>query len=153
MATFPDLEDGRRSSRNCPRRLNENQVCNNGEGWLLSVTHLQLGGVWTTAGKSCLRRWLPKLTTSRTPSKLGKFWNNAIENALKDVRLAILLSMCSTDLEKELIAQQHLFPDYAQMKGHSVTLINSRTRGLALVMMGNLSDDDSNHHDGSDESV
>ena len=41
----------------------------------------------------------------------------------EDMRLAILLSMCPTDLEKELTAQQHLFPDYAQMKAHS------RTRG------------------------
>ena len=40
--------------------LNENQVWSNGEDWLLSMTHWQLGGVWTTAGKSCLRRRLPK---------------------------------------------------------------------------------------------
>ena len=47
----------------------------------------------------------------------------------EDMRLAILLSMCPTDLEKELTAQQHLFPDCAQMKAHIVTVINSRTRG------------------------
>ena len=41
------------------------------------------------------------------------------------MRLAVLLSTC-TDLEKELTAQQHLFPDYAQMKAHIVTIINSR---------------------------
>ena len=29
----------------------------------------------------------------------------------KDMRLAVLLSMCPTELEKELTAQQHLFPD------------------------------------------
>ena len=66
------------------------------------------------------------------------------------MRLAILLSMCPTDLEKEL------FPDYAQMKAHIVTVINSRTRGFAPMMMGNLSDDDSNHpacSHASDESV
>ena len=40
--------------------LNENQVWSNGEDWLLFVTHQQLEGVWTTAGKSCLRRKLPK---------------------------------------------------------------------------------------------
>ena len=74
----------------------------------------------------------------------------------KDMRLAILLSMCPTDLEKELTSQQHLFPDYAQMKAHIVTVINSRTRGLAPMMMGNLSDDDSSHvasSHASDESV
>ena len=63
----------------------------------------------------------------------------------EDMRLAILLSMCPTDLEKELTSQQHLFPDYAQMNAHIVTVINSRTRGLAPMMMGNLSDDDSSH--------
>ena len=71
----------------------------------------------------------------------------------KDMRLAILLSMCPTDLEKELTAQQHLFSDYAQMKARIVTVINSRTRGLAPMMMGDLSDEDSNHHASSDESV
>ena len=39
------------------------------------------------------------------------------------------------------------------MKAHSVTVINSRTRGLAPMMMGNLSDEDSNFHAGSDEYV
>ena len=41
----------------------------------------------------------------------------------KYMRLAILLSTCPTDLEKELTAQQHLFPDYAQMRAHIVTVI------------------------------
>ena len=39
------------------------------------------------------------------------------------------------------------------MKAHIVTVINSRTRGLAPTMMGNLSDEDSNYHANSDESV
>ena len=39
------------------------------------------------------------------------------------------------------------------MKAHIVTVINSRTRGFAPMMMGNLSDEDSNHHANSDESV
>ena len=34
-----------------------------------------------------------------------------------------------------------------------MTVINSRTRGLAPMMMGNLSDEDSNHHASIDESV
>ena len=71
----------------------------------------------------------------------------------KDMRLAFLLSMCPTDLEKELAAQQHLFKDYAQMMAHIVTVINSRIRGLAPMMMGNLSDEDSNLPTSGDESV
>ena len=70
----------------------------------------------------------------------------------EDMRLAILLSMCPTDLEKELTVQQHVFPDYARMKAHIVTVINSRTRVLATMMMVNLRDEDSNHHASSDES-
>ena len=61
--------------------------------------------------------------------------------------------MCPADLEKELTAQQHWFPDYAQMKAHIVTVINSRTRGVAPMMMGNLSDEDGNHYASSDELV
>ena len=61
--------------------------------------------------------------------------------------------MCSSDLEKELAAQQHLFLDYAQVKAHIVTVSNSRTRGLVPLMMGNLSDGDSNHHVSGDETV
>ena len=83
-------------------------------------------------------------------------WNNDTETGdqlLNDLRLAILLSTCSTDLEEELTAQQHLFPDYAQMEAHIVTVINSRTCGLAPMMMENLSDEDNNHHASSDESV
>ena len=38
------------------------------------------------------------------------------------------------------------------MKAHNVTVINRRTRGVA-PMMGNFSDEDSNHHASSDESV
>ena len=117
--------------------LNENQVWNNGEDWLLCMTQLQPGGVWTTAGKYCLRR-----SYRRTGDQLPQ-----------DMGLAILLSMCPTDLEKELTAQQHLFPNYAQMKAHIVTVIKSRTRGLAPMMMGILSDEDSNHHSSIDESL
>ena len=47
-----------------------------------------------------------------------------------DMRLAILLSMWFRET-----AQQHLFPDYAQMRAHIVTVINNRTRGLAPMMM------------------
>ena len=61
--------------------------------------------------------------------------------------------MCPTDLEKELTAQQHLFPDCAQRKAPILTVINSRTRGLAPITMGNLSDEDSYLHAGCDESV
>ena len=39
------------------------------------------------------------------------------------------------------------------MKARIVTFTNSRSRGLAPIMMGNLSDEDSYLHAGSDESV
>ena len=71
----------------------------------------------------------------------------------KDMRLAILHSTCPTDFEKELTAQQHLFPDYAQMRAHIVTVINNRTRGPAPTMMGNLNDEASGRDAGSGESV
>ena len=63
--------------------------------------------------------------------------------------------MCPTDLKKELTAQHHLFPDYAQMKAHVVTVINSRTHGPAQVMLGNLNEEGSNYGasgDGFEES-
>ena len=71
----------------------------------------------------------------------------------KNMRLAIILSTCPTDFEKQLTAQQHLFLDYAQMKAQIVTVINNPTRGLAPMMMGNLRDEDSNHHASGDDSV
>ena len=71
----------------------------------------------------------------------------------KDMRLAILLSMCPTDLERELTAQQHLFPDYAQMRTHIVTVINNRTRGPDPLMMGNFSDESSNRDASGNEFV
>ena len=85
--------------------------------------------------------------TSRTQFKLGRTSNKDTGSALetnqlpKDMRHAILFSMCPTDLERELTAQQHLFPAYAQMRAHIVTVINSRTRGPAPMMMGNLNDE------------
>ena len=59
--------------------------------------------------------------------------------------------MCTTDLEKELTAQQQLFPDYAQMQAHIVTVFNSRTRGPPPMMMRNVNDETSNRDAGSDE--
>ena len=69
------------------------------------------------------------------------------------MRLAILLSVCPADLEKELTAQQKLFPDCAQMRAHIVTVIHSRTRDCAPMMMGNLNEEASNLDAGSDEFV
>ena len=62
-------------------------------------------------------------------------------------------NLCPTDLENELTAQQHLFPDYAHMRAHIVTVINSRTRGPAPMMMVNLNDEASNDDASSDELV
>ena len=70
-----------------------------------------------------------------------------------DMRLAIIFSMCPTDLETELTAQQHLFPHCAQMRAHIVTVINSRTCGPAPMMMGNVKEEASNHDTSSDELV
>ena len=39
--------------------------------------------------------------------------------------------------QKRVDSTTALFPDYAQMRAHIVTVINSRTRGLAPMMMGN----------------
>ena len=55
--------------------------------------------------------------------------------------------------ERELTAQQHLLPDYAQMRAHIVTVINSRTRGPPPMMMGNWNEEASNHDSSSDELV
>ena len=112
--------------------LNGNQAWNNGEDWLLCMTHLQLEQVLED---------LEQRHRERTRDQLPK-----------DIRLAILLSMCPTDLEKELTAQQHMCPDYAQMRAHIVT-VNSRTRGPAPMMMGNLNDEASNNDVSSDELV
>ena len=59
------------------------QVWNNGEDWLLCLTHQQPGGVWATAGNmfsadSCQNR---RLLTHH--SKPGKILDNATENALE----------------------------------------------------------------------
>ena len=65
------------------------------------------------------------------------------------MRLAVLLSPGPTHLEQELATQQHLFPDYA----HVVTVICSRTRGPAPMMMGNLNEEADNHDAGCEEFV
>ena len=69
----------------------------------------------------------------------------------KDMRLAFFLSMCPADLERELTAQQHLFPDYAKMRAHIVTVINNRTCGSAPMMMGNRNDEASKRDANCDE--
>ena len=61
------------------------------------------------AALSCLRRTLPKLTTSRTTIHAWEIVEQRHRERTgdqlpKDMRLAILLSVCSTDLEKELTA-------------------------------------------------
>ena len=65
----------------------EGEALEVGEDWRLCITHQQLGGVWTTAGKSCLHRDLTKWTTSHTPSISGKILNNDTENALETSNL------------------------------------------------------------------
>ena len=61
----------------------------------------------------------PKVAKIDHLSQTIQAWENleqrhrerAGDQLLKDMRLAILLSMCTTDLVRELTAQQHLFPD------------------------------------------
>ena len=137
---------------------NENQVWNNGEDWLLSVTPL-------AAGRSLddSRQILspPKVAQIDDLAHIIQAWEileqrhreRTGDQLPKHMRLAILLSVSPTDLVNELTAQQHLFPDFAQRKAHIVTVISSRARGLAPMMMGNLSDEDSNNYANSDESV
>ena len=81
-----------------------------------------------------------------------RHWERTADQLPKDMRLAILLHMCPTDLE-ELTALQHLLPDYAPMSAHIVTVINSRTRHPAPKMMGNLNEEASNQDTSSDELV
>ena len=111
------------------------------------MTHWQLDEVWATAGSSKTSRTLFKFVkTLSTGERTG-------DRLPIHMRLAILLFLCPTDLEKELTAQQHLFPDFAQMRAHIVTVIDSRTRDPALMMMGNLNEEASNHGASSDEFV
>ena len=95
----------------------------------------------------------PKSMTSSHAFQVEKTFNKDTGNAPEtsypqDMRLASLRSMRPTDLEKQSTAQQHLLPDCA----HTVTVINSRTRGPGPMMMGNLNEEASNH-DASDEFV
>ena len=82
-----------------------------------------------------------------------RHWERTRDQLHKDMRFAILLSVCPTDLEKGLTAQQHVFPDYAQLRAHIVTVINSRTRGPAPMTMRNLNEEARNHDASSDEFV
>ena len=122
------------------------------------MTHWQLGGVWDDSRQILSPPKAPKIddlahTVQAWENLEQRHRERTGDQLPKDMQLAILLSMCPTDLEKELTAQQHLFADYAQIKAHIVTVIKSRTCGLAPMMMGNLSDEDSYLHAGSDESV
>ena len=134
--------------------LNENQVWNICGDWLLWYDPL-------AAGRQQANLVSPKAAQIDDLSHTIQAWDNLEQRHRErtgdqlpeDMRLAILLSMCSTDLEKELTGQQQVFPDCAQMKARTVTVIHSRTRGVAPMMMGNLSDEDSNHHASCDESV
>ena len=104
---------------------NESQVWNSGEDWSLDdsrqiLSPPKVAKIDDVSHTILACENLEQRHRERTGDQLPK-----------DMRLAILLSMCPTDLEKELTSQQHLFSDYAQMKAHIVTVINSRTRGLA----------------------
>ena len=80
-------------------------------------------------------------------------WERTGDQLPKYMRLAVLLSMCPTDLDKGLTAPQHLSPDYAKMRAHIFTVIDCGTRGPAPMMLGNLNEETSKHDTSSDEFV
>ena len=154
IATFLDLKDPRRSSWSCPWTWTRTRFGTMAETgcsvWPMSS--------WEESGRQQADLVSTESRPNDTPSKSGRIWNNTTENALETSCLKacdwLFFSPCAPQhLEKELTAQQHLFPDYAQMKARIVTVINSRTRGFAPKMIGILSDEDRNHHASSDKSV
>ena len=64
-----------------------------------------------------------------------------------------LLSNSLTDHEKVLIAQQHLFPDYAQVLAHSATVIYNHTRDPAPLIREVLANGSSDYNASHDECV
>ena len=81
-----------------------------------------------------------KWRISCTLFKLGKTSNKDTETALetsypKTCDL-LFFSACVSQILKELTSQQHLFPDYTQMRAHILTVIKSRAHGPAPMMMG-----------------
>ena len=65
----------------------------------------------------------------------------------------LFCSPCAPQTLKKLTAQQHWLPNYAETKAHIVAVVNSGTRSLAPMMIGNLSDEDSHLCASSDELV
>ena len=95
--------------------------------------------------------------TSRAQFKPGKTSNkdtgSARETSYPKTCDLLFSSPCVLQILRELTAQQHLFPDYAQMRAHIVTVINSRARGPAPMMIRNLNEEASTHDASSDELV
>ena len=57
------------------------------------------------------------------------------------MRLDILMALCPSDLEKELMSQQHLFPKYQSMRDHIIQVIQNRTPGIAPMLLGNIGEE------------
>ena len=88
---------------------------------------------------------------SRTPSKPGKTLNQDSWNALETNQDTCYSHLYVSHISRDLTAPQYLFPDCAQMRAQIVTVINSRARGPAPMMMGKLNEEAGNHDARSDE--
>ena len=97
--------------------LNENQVWSNEWRRLVALYDSLAAGRSLDDSRQILSE--PKVAKIDDLSHTMQAWENLEQRHRertgdqlpKDMRLAVLLSMCPTDLEKELTAQQHLFPD------------------------------------------
>ena len=100
-----------------------------------------------------LEQWW-RLTALHGPISSSKKLDDSLRTSIadkshKDMRLACILSMCPSDLER--VDSTAALPQHAQMKAYIVTVIDSRTRGHDPMMMGNLNEEASNHDTSSDE--
>ena len=113
--------------------VNGNQAWNNGEDLLLCVDRLA-AGLSLDDNRQILSP--PKVTQIYDPSHavqaletVNKDTGNALETSnTKTCDLPFFSPCVLQNLEKELTAQQHLFPDYAQMRAHIVNSPNPCSR-------------------------
>ena len=108
--------------------LNRNQDNgNSAEGLAALYDHWQLGEVWTTANTFYLRQKLPTLRNSRTFTKPEETLNNDTKSALE------------TSYRKHYA--------HVHVSRRSRNGVDSRTWGLAPMMLGNVREFVSNHGD------
>ena len=134
--------------------LTGSYVWNSGEDKLLCMTYWQLAGRSLDDSRQIVSP--PKNKTkskknSRTPSKPGEALNQDFWNALETNQDTCYFPLIVSHISRDLTAPQDLFLDCAQMGAHMVTVINSRARGPAPMMMGKLNEEAGNHDARSDE--